>query len=238
MTSLATKLSEVMAAVSHIEKRGRNTQQNYDYVTDADVLDTIRTALSKRGVATVVSVTDVENTPFITGKGNPMFLVTVRGFISFIDGESGEREQAFFVGAGSDSTDKGCFKAITGAVKYGLLKTFLVPTGDYPERDTNDDRAPVAPPRAARAPSGAAASGAPADSVKVGLSDAQRKMLKARMTAAGLRGPQQVAFLFQTIGKGSTTQMSSADMDKVLAALEDAEQVQRALDDVSEEPVK
>ena len=40
---------------------------------------------------------------------------------------------------GADSKDKGGFKAYTGALKYYLANTFMVATGDDPERD---DRKP------------------------------------------------------------------------------------------------
>lgn len=37
------------------------------------------------------------------------------------------------IGEGMDTGDKAIYKAITGAQKYVLMKTFLIPTGDDPE---------------------------------------------------------------------------------------------------------
>jgi hypothetical protein len=37
------------------------------------------------------------------------------------------------VGTGEDNSDKGTYKGITGGLKYILMKTFLIYTGDDPE---------------------------------------------------------------------------------------------------------
>ena len=103
--TLAGKLAEVTAAISNIPKTGRNTAQNYDYVTDADVSNTIRNELCKRGVATVTGVHTIETTQFVTAKGSPQNLVTVKGQISFIDAETSETLVAEGVGQGADSGD-------------------------------------------------------------------------------------------------------------------------------------
>jgi len=55
--------------------------------------------------------------------------------VTFVDTESGESFSCIFYGDGSDSNDKAIYKAITGAQKYALMKTFLVATGDDPEQD-------------------------------------------------------------------------------------------------------
>jgi hypothetical protein len=61
------------------------------------------------------------------------------------DGETGETLSWDMYGQGSDSLDKGAFKSTTGAVKYGLLKLFLVPTGDDPERESAHSTTPPPP---------------------------------------------------------------------------------------------
>ena len=76
--------------------------------------------------------------PFETANKKPQMLTTVKGNVEFIDGDTGESYIAEGVGQGADSGDKGVYKAITGMMKYILLKTFLVPTGDDPERDPSE----------------------------------------------------------------------------------------------------
>jgi hypothetical protein len=44
------------------------------------------------------------------------------------------------IGEGQDAGDKGPYKAMTGAQKYALMKTFMIPTGDDPEADEDVDK--------------------------------------------------------------------------------------------------
>jgi hypothetical protein len=126
---LYKKLAEVLAEVGRIPKNGRNEHFKYDYVLEADLVDHIRPMLAKRNMVVLPSVEDAAQ------NGN-IFTAKVR--FRFIDGDTGEFEDMYIVGAGQDSGDKGYYKAYTGAVKYCLMKTFLVATGDDPERDDDD----------------------------------------------------------------------------------------------------
>lgn len=139
--SLAGKLAEVLGTVKHIPKNGYNEAQRYHFVRDADVLDAVRDALSERGVATLVDVAGVDVAEFQTAKqretGGVSWMTTVWGAISFLDGDSDATVTIGFRGTGADTGDKGYYKALTGGVKYALLKTFLIPTGDDPEADAD-----------------------------------------------------------------------------------------------------
>ena len=48
--------------------------------------------------------------------------------------------KAEWAGSGDDPADKGLYSAYTGAVKYFLMKAFLIPTGDDPEADEGTDK--------------------------------------------------------------------------------------------------
>lgn len=43
------------------------------------------------------------------------------------------------IGQGADTQDKGTNKAVTGAFKYLLLRTFNIPTGDDPDQTSSDE---------------------------------------------------------------------------------------------------
>ena len=144
-TGLFAKMVKVMARMERIPKRGRNTHFNYDFVTDADVLDEVRKALVEEGVALFVSFDEAIR----RDEGG----VTVGKFtLTFADVDSGQTHSVNWVGEGQDKQDKGAAKAATSAVKYALLKTFLISTGD--EADDPDAsvgaRQNTAPRRAAR----------------------------------------------------------------------------------------
>src|SRR6202045_2489868 len=59
---------------------------------------------------------------------------------TFIDVDTGEEITAKVAGQGLDSGDKAPYKAMTGALKYALLQSFLLATGDDPEEERADSR--------------------------------------------------------------------------------------------------
>lgn len=143
MNKLATKMLKVMEAVGYVPKLGKNESQNYFYARDADMADEVRTALIKNGIAVFATVlersvaVDAVKTKF--GAQN---LTTVKMRFTFMDVDTGEKFEAEFFGDGWDSGDKGIYKAMTGAGKYCLKETFLIPTGDDPEAEPPADKKP------------------------------------------------------------------------------------------------
>jgi hypothetical protein len=128
--SLYPKLAEVMAEIGRVEKRGRNDFHNYDYVTEADLIAEVRDKLAARGVMVLPSVVgDVEEREITTARGQSSTISTVRVAFTFVDGESGETHTCEWAGQGDDGGDKGVYKAYTGALKYFLMKTFLIRHG-------------------------------------------------------------------------------------------------------------
>ena len=59
---------------------------------------------------------------------------------TFADVDSGEEIIAKVAGQGLDPGDKAPYKAMTGALKYALLQSFLLATGDDPEDERADSR--------------------------------------------------------------------------------------------------
>ena len=156
---LARKLAMVLSEVHRVPKNGRNDFHHYDYVTESDLVDHIRDKLAQLGVAIFPSVREHEIAEMEDQRKRTVYLTTVTLDVTLIDGESGDMMTTTWVGQGMDQGDKGYYKAYTGALKYFLLKTFLISTGDDPERD----EAP-APSRPSTPPAGAHAgtSAAPA----------------------------------------------------------------------------
>lgn len=131
--SLVKKLAEVMGLVERVAKSGRNNFHNYDYATEADIVSSVRGGLAERGVILVPSIQKIEWTEKAGPK--PSKIATITVLFTFMDGESGEKVEFIGMGQGEDASDKAIYKAMTGAEKYALLKTFLIPTGDDPEKD-------------------------------------------------------------------------------------------------------
>lgn len=134
---LLGKLADVMGTVERVPKSGHNSFHNYDYATEADVADLLRSELATRKVMLVPRYHGhrrEEHEP--TSKGRAQWLHYVDLDLTFYDAENGEQfVSGGWWGVGIDSDDKGFYKAMTGAMKYALLKTFMVSTGDDPEND-------------------------------------------------------------------------------------------------------
>ena len=58
----------------------------------------------------------------------------------FVDARSGEELTVRVAGEGADTGDKAPYKAMTGALKYALLQSFLLASGDDPEEERGDMR--------------------------------------------------------------------------------------------------
>lgn len=134
---LVGKLCKIMGEIGWIEKRGRNDFHKYNYVMEADLVDTVRSKLAEAGIFVFTSVEDVSVIPGFGKDGNSL-VTQVRTVHTFHDAETGEMFSVEGVGHGEDKNDKGVYKAMTGAMKYFLMKNFLVATGDDPEDGRND----------------------------------------------------------------------------------------------------
>lgn len=130
--TLYKKIAAVMGASDRVPKRGRNKFHNYDYATEADLVESLRGLLAEQGLAFLVSVVSQERIPSEMKAGD---FTRVELEFTLACADTGESVSCRMWGEGQDPGDKGLYKAYTGAVKYFLMKTFLIPTGDDPEAD-------------------------------------------------------------------------------------------------------
>lgn len=144
--ALALKLARILGEVGKVPKSGHNAFHKYDYVTENDLVYAVRDKLSAAGVFVFSSVEE-QRVETIKDEDKSFFLTTVTTLHTFIDGDSGDSFSVRSQGQGSDSGDKGGYKAITGAMKYFLYKCFMIPTGDDPEADTKTDERAAQPRR-------------------------------------------------------------------------------------------
>jgi hypothetical protein len=132
-----------MAGLERVPKRGRNEFHKYDYVMEADLADAVRQEMAAAGI---LMYPDVESVEWQTGneKGGKIATVSVRYTLT-----DGTDSISFRVaGCGVDNPgDKAVYKALTGSVKYALMKMFLIPTGDDPEAEKEDHSSAGIPSR-------------------------------------------------------------------------------------------
>jgi hypothetical protein len=136
-SSIYIKLHAIQRDVTYMAKEGRNTAQGYKFLGEAQITETFKALLEKHGVFFGYSseIKDIRLSP--SGKQT---LTGVEVKYRFVDVESGDFIEGVAAGQGTDTGDKGVYKAITGAIKYIFMKTFLIPTGDDPENDTKEER--------------------------------------------------------------------------------------------------
>lgn len=214
--SLVTKLAEVMGEVGHIPKSGENKFHNYKYATEADIVAAVRMGMSARGVMMFSSIEKVEWTELPGGKQR-VATITVR--FRFMDGDSDAVVEFLGVGQGADATDKAVYKAFTGAEKYALLKTFLIPTGDDPEKDDTP------PPQRQRAPTKAPPLPTPAQvHAAAGKVAAAKLSPMQRIQAAATRVHYDEAALrdvMKNVHPGKKpSELTDADADKAVAYID------------------
>jgi hypothetical protein len=139
---LAAKMVLAMKSIDAVAKTGKNVKQGYDYVKAADVANEVRAALTEHGIAFDYDVVSEERWDRPTSSGGSMACMQVKVGCTFTDQESGESRTVHSIGWGMDSLDKAPYKAMTGALKYALRMTFLIPDDADPENDSNGNGHP------------------------------------------------------------------------------------------------
>lgn len=130
LKSIYSKVGKVMSQVSRVPKNGYNSFHKYNYTTESDLTESIRPILLEAGLAFFSNVLEQDREGEFT---------KVKMEFTLADIETGEVLTSIYWGEGQDKGDKGLYKAYTGATKYFLMKTFLIPTGDDPEADNTTD---------------------------------------------------------------------------------------------------
>jgi len=137
--NLRQKLAEVRRRIDYVQKRGHNELCNYSYVTAADIAGAIGDLLAELGVVVIPRLEEITYES-AAGRGETIRMARVVMAYTFADVDSGEELVAKVAGQGHDPGDKAPYKAMTGALKYALLQSFLLATGDDPEDERPDAR--------------------------------------------------------------------------------------------------
>lgn len=126
MQKLGSKILKVMEAVKSISKDGTNAFHKYRYVTDAAIVTKIRKELIANKLICWQKQLSYELHEDI---------MTIQVQFTLMDVESGEKLETTIYASGQDKGDKKPYKATTGAEKYFLKTTFLIPSDDDPENE-------------------------------------------------------------------------------------------------------
>jgi hypothetical protein len=131
--NLRQKLAEVRRRIGYVQKRGFNERNNYSYVTAADLAGAVGDILAELGVVIVPRLESIAYEPARSNGAEAARAAQVVMAYTFTDVETGDEITTKVAGQGLDAGDKAPYKAMTGALKYALLQSFLLATGDDPE---------------------------------------------------------------------------------------------------------
>lgn len=220
-TSIPTKLAEVMAALGRIEKKGFNKHQNYRFVRESDVVEALVPLLAERHLFLSSGIVKEKIAPlYQTSSGSQMWLTKVWVEFTWHDGDTGETlGPRVVVGYGADTGDKGVYKAMTGAEKYFLMKTFLISTGDDPESDEKVDKA-AAGAGARSAPRVASRQGTPQRGGRPsGITQLQKDEMRDLFRQLGVKDAGGIADLLIKVGPSGGTKPTAATVADWVDAL-------------------
>lgn len=143
--NLYQKLLEIQKEVIGLGKDG--TGNSYKYVTGTKVLNAIKPLMNKYGLLLKTEVLSIENTrqDYAT-RSNPNkseILSKLMMRFTWIDTDTGEKDENLFGANGQNDWDKGTGSAITYASRYFMLKFFHIATDeddiDNPERKAQEE---------------------------------------------------------------------------------------------------
>jgi hypothetical protein len=137
--NLYQKLLEIQKSVMGLGKNGKSF--GYQYVTGSKVLEEIKPLMNKHSIILKQEVLDIENNrqDYATKNGQKSEILSkVMMRFTWIDCETGEKDENSFGANGQNDWEKGLGSALTYAERYFLLKFFHINTDeddiDNPER--------------------------------------------------------------------------------------------------------
>lgn len=141
------RLLNVFAGLGYLQKDKKNEHQKYRYLSESKIKEEVRNLFVANRIYFNYSSDEVstyEISP--TSSGTRQFVTTVKGTWKMVDADNPDhKEDGRWIGTGTDTGDKGLYKAITGGIKYVLNTNFLIPSGDDPEKDDEVPSTPISP---------------------------------------------------------------------------------------------
>jgi len=129
-----------------IAKARENTQQNFRFRGIDDVMNTVSPILAKHEVVFLVQYEDYPDVERVTQKGATLIYTKVKGTFQFVSAQDGSAVSVTTFGVAMDTGDKATNKAMSAALKYALLQTFLIPTAGDVDADASSPDASVPKP--------------------------------------------------------------------------------------------
>lgn len=129
-------LRQMLKEKGILKREGNNTYDKYKYFSEAQYKQLFTELFSVAKLE--LSFTELEYATFEGSEKQANGRMPKLEF-KLTDVETGFYETTVITGEGIDKGDKAGYKAYTGAIKYYLANTFLVATGDDPEKESPEN---------------------------------------------------------------------------------------------------
>jgi hypothetical protein len=129
-----------------IAKARTNEQQHFRFRGIDDVMNVVSPILAKHGVVFLVTYDDYPDIERVTKSGTTLITAKVRGHFTFVSAKDDSEVSVSTLGVAMDSGDKATNKAMSAALKYALLQTFLIPTESNEDADATTQESSVPKP--------------------------------------------------------------------------------------------
>ena len=126
-------LRKVLKEKGVLKKGAKNSFDNYTYFSEAQYKELFTELFADCGLELKFNEISYET---FTGSEKQSNGRMPRLEFELMDIDTGFGETTVITGEGIDKGDKAGYKAYTGALKYFLANTFMVATGDDPEKDS------------------------------------------------------------------------------------------------------
>lgn len=126
-------LRKVLKEKGVLKKGAKNSFDNYTYFSEAQYKELFTELFAECGLELKFNEISYET---FTGSEKQSNGRMPRLEFELMDIDTGFGETTVITGEGIDKGDKAGYKAYTGALKYFLANTFMVATGDDPEKDS------------------------------------------------------------------------------------------------------
>lgn len=120
-----------------LKREAQNTFDHYKYFSEAQYKELFTGLFADHGLELKFDELDYQTFDGPEKQANGRM---PRLEFELIDIETGFSEKTRITGEGIDKGDKAGYKAYTGALKYYLANTFMVATGDDPEKDSPQEK--------------------------------------------------------------------------------------------------
>lgn len=218
---VVVKLARIMEAMPELKPEGRNAHFGYGFIKDTQVSGALRKRLAHERIMIVPDVVDESWVETATARGGTSWVTKMKIKFTAIDGDSGDEISGHGYGYGDDTGDKGANKAFTAALKYWLLKLFMIGGEDLEDDNRADERAALR--QAGGVPQPVTVQGAQIEGIARGGRSDKITATQVRQIGALVKEMEMSPELFaEYIEKASGKKVSLPDNDDPGPALKNA----------------